>query len=110
MKLSCNSCTFLLLSFEQLSAHVGKSLFCLLAVGNVRKDRKSAAVTLDLDQFGRTEGCPNLTIFPPNLNLQVSHVPLGEKVLPERGSVVGIYPKVDIQWAPSRDFTTSPPG
>ena len=92
MKLSCNPRAFLLLRVDQPPTHVGKSVFRLFAFSNIGEDRKSAGLTLEINQFRGTERGPNLTVSPANLNLQIPNISLLQKLFHKRNSLVGIYP------------------
>src|SRR4029077_18957703 len=97
MKLSRNSRAFLLLGFDQLVAHARKRILCLFALSDVGPYGKTAVLAIDLDQFRRTESCPNLTILSANPDLQILRAPLGEKPFQESQPMFGMYPKFDVR-------------
>ena len=111
---SCNSLAIRVRSVSCASINLrlkaGNGLFGQLALGDVGDHRKGAGLTIDLDQFGGTEGGSNLTILSTNRNLQISDVPLFLKFPYERSSLIWIHPQVDLQRRPTDNLVSLPTG
>ncbi len=51
---------------------------------------------MDINQFGGSQACSNLTILPTESNLQILHVRLVDKLFHNGNSLFRIDPKVEL--------------